>query len=541
MNKYEKLDIAGEGAYGVVLKCKHKETGEVVAIKKFKEQPEEDEASRKVTLREAKLLKALKHENIVDLKEAFRRKGTLYLVFEFMETSVIDMLDANPSGLDAEVVRKLIYQLLRALEHCHRHNVVHRDIKPENLLVNPGDYSMRLCDFGCARQIKPDVPLTDYVATRWYRPPELLLGSKAYGKGVDIWSTGCIMGELMDGKPLFPGKSEIDQLHVIQNMMGNLSSQQVQLKMENSNFKGIELAEYANPTTLHKRYASCMSETQLQLLCGCIVMDEAKRLSAKAATRSKWFEGIKLPPSLRPPEQASPAKASPSKATPASSSKATPASNSAAAPQAEALHEDGLSSMMPKSTHGCDTFPNIGKSGASGSHAALPAIGAPGQSSAAAVAASFAVRTTTDDLEDKTPSPLLMPIQPFPTGGSPRQALALGASPRHSEQQKVTPRLRRPSADSPRPEALMSHQSTLSNPYVLPWETSKVPEELALEYTRTPTPFEPFGSGTLSGTFSRLARESGGDKGGSKGPRAALGSVARWQTIGMRESRWSGF
>jgi len=198
MNKYDVLCVVGEGAYGVVLKCKNKDTNEVVAIKKFKES-EEDEVVRKTTLREVKILRIMRHENIVQLKEAFRRKGKLYLVFEFVEKSMLDILEANPNGVDTETVRLLTCQLARAIEYCHRHDVIHRDIKPENLLINPSDNALRLCDFGFARTMTTDAPLTDYVATRWYRAPELLLGSTDYGKDVDIWALGCIFVEIFGG------------------------------------------------------------------------------------------------------------------------------------------------------------------------------------------------------------------------------------------------------------------------------------------------------------------------------------------------------
>merc|ERR1719284_518106 len=168
MNKYDVQGVVGEGAYGVVLRCKNKDSGETVAIKKFKES-EEDEVVRKTTLREVKILRMLKHENIVQLKEAFRRKGKLYLVFEFVEKSLLDILEANPNGMETDSVRILTFQLTRAVEYCHRHDVVHRDIKPENLLINPADHALHLCDFGFARPMPHDSPMTDYVSTRWYR------------------------------------------------------------------------------------------------------------------------------------------------------------------------------------------------------------------------------------------------------------------------------------------------------------------------------------------------------------------------------------
>jgi cyclin-dependent kinase-like len=177
---------------------------------------------RKTILREVKILRMLKQDNIVNLKEAFRRKGKLYLVFEYVEKNLLEALEESGNGLDPELVRTYMYQLVKAIEWCHRHNVIHRDIKPENLLVSAqAEPLLKLCDFGFARTItsRGGQVLTDYVATRWYRSPELLLGCTDYGKPVDMWAIGCIMGELIDGQPLFPGESEIDQLYVIQKVL----------------------------------------------------------------------------------------------------------------------------------------------------------------------------------------------------------------------------------------------------------------------------------------------------------------------------------
>jgi len=299
MNKYDKLCTVGEGAYGVVLKCTTKETGEVVAIKKFKERDEDDEQNRKASLREVKILRALRHENIVEMKEAFRRRGTLYLVFEFVDRSVLDLLEARPSGLEAETVRLLMYQLARALDHCHRLNIIHRDIKPENLLVNSADNALRLCDFGCARKLDSKSPLTDYVATRWYRPPELLLSANDYGTSVDLWALGCIAGEIFDGRPLFPGESDVDQLFVIQRMMGALTAEQMKLRMESSSFASVQFPDAASPPqTLEKRYPASMPPGQMELMKSVLSMDPAKRATAKAVMKMPWFKDITLPASL---------------------------------------------------------------------------------------------------------------------------------------------------------------------------------------------------------------------------------------------------
>lgn len=305
MNKYDVLGVVGEGAYGIVLRCKNKESGEVVAIKKFKES-EEDEAVRKTTLREVKILRMLKHDNVVQLREAFRRKGKLYLVFEFVEKSLLEVLEAHPNGVESETVRVLTWQLVRAIEYCHRHDVVHRDIKPENLLVNPSDNGVRLCDFGFARQLPTDLaaqPLTDYVATRWYRAPELLLGSTSYGKDVDVWAVGCIVGELTDGQPLFAGESEVDQLFVIQRVLGPLTPEHMRMFLRNPRFLGIQFPDVSRPETLEKRYNGVLSRQMLAFVKACVMMEPRRRLVAKEALKHPYFEGLRAPRDSRPPSE----------------------------------------------------------------------------------------------------------------------------------------------------------------------------------------------------------------------------------------------
>ncbi|KDO25978.1 CMGC/CDKL protein kinase [Saprolegnia parasitica CBS 223.65] len=292
MNKYEVLGIVGEGAYGVVLKCRNKETGEIVAIKKFKES-EEDETVRKTTLREVKVLKMLKQDNIVNLKEAFRRKGKLYLVFEYVEKNLLEVLEERPAGLDHELVRRYVYQLSRAIAYCHENGVVHRDIKPENLLVN-SDHSLRLCDFGFARLVADShsLELTDYVATRWYRSPELLLGSTKYGKSVDIWAIGCIMGELLDGQPLFPGESEIDQLYMIQKMLGPLTPDHMELFLSNPRFAGLKFPDMTRPDTLQKRFMGKVPKRAMAFLKGTVQLGPDERMTAAECVSHPYFEGL---------------------------------------------------------------------------------------------------------------------------------------------------------------------------------------------------------------------------------------------------------
>lgn len=291
MNKYEVLGVVGEGAYGVVLKCRHKETSEIVAIKKFKES-EDDELVRKTTIREVKMLKLLRQDNVVQLKEAFRRKGKLYLVFEYVEKNLLEVLEESSHGIAEELVRGYVYQLCKAIEYCHAQDVIHRDIKPENLLVS-AEQMLKLCDFGFARTLpQKGGALTDYVATRWYRSPELLLGCM-YGKEVDMWAIGCIMGELTDGQPLFPGESEIDQLYLIQKVLGPLTPEQQEAFQKNPHFIGLKFPEVPKPETLERRYTGKLGRVSLSFMKALLKMDPGQRMTANEALQHPYFEPLR--------------------------------------------------------------------------------------------------------------------------------------------------------------------------------------------------------------------------------------------------------
>ncbi|KAL3310166.1 Cyclin-dependent kinase-like 3, partial [Cichlidogyrus casuarinus] len=242
MEKYDNLGLVGEGSYGMVNKARHKETGQLVAIKKFIES-EDDKMVRKIAMREIKMLKQLRHENLVNLIEVFRRKKRVYLVFEFVDHTVLDDLERYPQGLDEHTAKRIIFQVLRGVDFCHSHNIIHRDVKPENILVSKSGI-VKLCDFGFARAIAgAGETYTDYVATRWYRSPELLVGDTKYGQAVDIWAVGCVASEMLTGEPLFPGDSDIDQLHHIINCLGSLSQRYLDIFHKNPLFVGMKFPE----------------------------------------------------------------------------------------------------------------------------------------------------------------------------------------------------------------------------------------------------------------------------------------------------------
>ena len=293
-SKYEVLGIVGEGAYGIVYKCRNKETNEFVAIKKFKET--EDDIVKKSMLRELKVLKILKHENIVEFKEAFKRKGNLYLVFEYVEKTLLELLQQKSKGLDPELIKKIIFQLCKAIKHLHDLNIIHRDIKPENLLMDKNN-KLKLCDFGFARSInnnKNKEQLTDYVATRWYRSPELLLGNGYYGPEMDYWAIGCIMGELADGDPLFPGEDEIDQIVCIMKILGKLTDEQVNAYNKTQRFSGNKLPDIARPETLEKRYAGKLNKIAINFMKMLLHPDPNLRLKGDLVFLHPYFENFKI-------------------------------------------------------------------------------------------------------------------------------------------------------------------------------------------------------------------------------------------------------
>jgi len=190
-------------------------------------------------MREIRVLKMLKHPNIVTLLEVVKKDKRLYLVFEFVDYTVLELIQ-NTSNIDYQTVKSYIYQLLRALDYCHSLGVIHRDIKPENLLVSSSGV-LKICDFGFARNIKSLTHLTTYVSTRWYRAPELLVGGKNYSFPSDIWACGCVFYEMLTGQPLFPGSNDVDTLFKQIKICGTLTEDQKTEFFSHSANSGIEV------------------------------------------------------------------------------------------------------------------------------------------------------------------------------------------------------------------------------------------------------------------------------------------------------------
>lgn len=290
MDNYECLENIGEGTYGVVVKARHKGTGQIVAIKKFKES-DADEQVRKTALREIRILKQLKHTNIVSLIEVFRHNGKLYLVFEYVERTLLEDLEGNPRGLAPRDAKKIFFQLLRSLDFIHRNNIIHRDIKPENLLLSKTGV-LKLCDFGFARGIAgKNSVYTDYVATRWYRCPELLVGDTDYDKLVDVWAAGCLLAEIVNGMPLFPGESDLDQLYHIMACFGRLTPRHEEIFRKNPLYVGVKLPEPTSRESLQQRFTD-VDPNIVDIMQCCLQLAPSLRSSCDSLLEHPFFHGF---------------------------------------------------------------------------------------------------------------------------------------------------------------------------------------------------------------------------------------------------------
>ncbi|XP_061739742.1 serine/threonine-protein kinase MAK-like [Nerophis ophidion] len=285
MNRYVMLKQLGDGTYGSVLLGRSNETGELVAIKRMKRKFYSWEEC--MNLRELKSLKKLNHPNVIKLKEVIRENDHLFFVFEYMKENLYQLMnDRNCAMFSENEIRNIMFQVLSGLAFMHKHGYFHRDMKPENLLCM-GPELVKIADFGLAREIRSQPPYTDYVSTRWYRAPEILLKFTSYSSPIDIWALGCIMAELYALRPLFPGNSEVDQIFKICQVLGTLK------KAEWS--EGYTLATRINfrfpkcvPTSLSSLIPNA-SEEAITLMKDMLQWDPKKRPSAAQALRYPYF------------------------------------------------------------------------------------------------------------------------------------------------------------------------------------------------------------------------------------------------------------
>ncbi|KAH1173960.1 hypothetical protein KIL84_017799, partial [Mauremys mutica] len=285
MNRYTTIKQLGDGTYGSVLLGRSIDSGELIAIKKMKRKFYSWEEC--MNLREVKSLKKLNHANIVKLKEVIRENDHLYFVFEYMKENLYQLMKERNKLFPESTIRNIMYQILQGLAFIHKHGFFHRDLKPENLLCM-GPELVKIADFGLAREIRSRPPYTDYVSTRWYRAPEVLLRSTSYSSPIDIWAVGCIMAEVYTLRPLFPGASEIDTIFKICQVLGT--------PKKNDWPEGYQLAGTMNfrwpqcvPNNLKTLIPNAGSEA-VQLMRDMLQWDPKKRPTASQALRYPYFQ-----------------------------------------------------------------------------------------------------------------------------------------------------------------------------------------------------------------------------------------------------------
>ncbi|CBI20299.3 unnamed protein product, partial [Vitis vinifera] len=293
-DSFEKLDKIGQGTYSNVYRARDLDQRKIVALKKVRFDNLEPESVRFMA-REIHVLRRLDHPNIIKLEGLVtsRMSCSLYLVFEYMEHDLAGLASHPGLKFTEPQVKCYMQQLLRGLDHCHSRGVLHRDIKGSNLLIDNSGI-LKIADFGLASFFDPHQiqPLTSRVVTLWYRPPELLLGATYYGTAVDLWSTGCILAELYAGKPIMPGRTEVEQLHKIFKLCGSPSE----------DYWRKSKLPHATIFKPQQPYRRCVAETfkdfptpALGLMETLLSIDPADRGSAASALKSEFFTVKPLP------------------------------------------------------------------------------------------------------------------------------------------------------------------------------------------------------------------------------------------------------
>ncbi|CAN1193169.1 Mitogen-activated protein kinase 16 [Linum perenne] len=297
-SRYKIEEVIGKGSYGVVCSAYDTHTGEKVAIKKINDIFEHVSDATRI-LREIKLLRLLRHPDIVEIKHILlppsrREFKDIYVVFELMESDLHQVIKAN-DDLTPEHYQFFLYQLLRGLKYIHTANVFHRDLKPKNILAN-ADCKLKICDFGLARVAFNDTPTaifwTDYVATRWYRAPELC-GSffSKYTPAIDIWSIGCIFSELLTGRPLFPGKNVVHQLDLMTDLLGTPSSEAIARVRNEKARRYLSSMRKKKPIPFTHKFPNA-DPLALRLLEKMLAFEPKDRPTAEEALADPYFRGL---------------------------------------------------------------------------------------------------------------------------------------------------------------------------------------------------------------------------------------------------------
>lgn len=273
-SRYGDLNPIGMGAFGLVCSANDNLTQQPVAIKKVMK-PFSTAILAKRTYRELKLLNHLRHENLISLEDIFLSPlEDIYFVTELQGTDLHRLLTSRP--LEKQFIQYFVYQIMRGLKYVHSAGVIHRDLKPSNILINE-NCDLKICDFGLARVQDPQ--MTGYVSTRYYRAPEIMLTWQKYDTEVDIWSVGCIFAEMIEGKPLFPGKDHVHQFSIITELLGSPPSGVIDTICSENTLKFVQSLPHREAIPFTERFANVEPDA-VDLLSKILVFDSKKRITA---------------------------------------------------------------------------------------------------------------------------------------------------------------------------------------------------------------------------------------------------------------------
>lgn len=286
--KWPVSPVPCQGTYATVFKGRSKLTENLVALKEIR--LEHEEGAPCTAIREVSLLKNLKHANIVTLHDIIHTERSLTLVFEYLDNDLKQYLENCGNLMSVHNVKIFMFQLLRGLAYCHGRKILHRDLKPQNLLINERG-ELKLADFGLARaKSVPTKTYSNEVVTLWYRPPDVLLGSTEYSTPIDMWGVGCIHYEMVTGRPMFPGSTVKEELHLIFRLLGTPTEDTWPGITSNEEFKAYNFTQYrAQPLINH---APRLDSEGIDLLTNLLLYRAKGRISAEAALQHPYFKSL---------------------------------------------------------------------------------------------------------------------------------------------------------------------------------------------------------------------------------------------------------
>ncbi|GMI92074.1 hypothetical protein like AT1G07880 [Hibiscus trionum] len=287
------IQPVGRGAYGIVCCAKNSETDEEVAIKKIGN-AFDNRIDAKRTLREIKLLRHMDHDNIIKIKDIIpppekEKFNDVYIAYELMDTDLHQIIRSSQALTD-DHCQYFLYQLLRGLKYIHSANVLHRDLKPSNLLLD-ANCDLKICDFGLARTTSETDFMTEYVVTRWYRAPELLLNCSEYTAAIDIWSVGCILMEIIRREPLFAGKDYVQQLGLITQLLGSPEDSDLGFLRSDNARKYVKQLPLFPKQPFAEKFPD-VSPVAIDLAEKMLVFDPSKRITVDEALNHPYLSSL---------------------------------------------------------------------------------------------------------------------------------------------------------------------------------------------------------------------------------------------------------